>query len=157
MGVLCDTLERREDKEDTIRRYEQAKIYLDESLTLHGGGEGGKGKGSAQQHPVFGLHDRHEGYMRHEQALTRVNSGIDEFTAKLARVKWQNEKSLGFIAHGRPVLACGDGGMAVDNPRRLLKCLAAIELESGFVGGGLSSAMESLRLDESSVANSRER
>ncbi len=155
MGVLCDTLERREDKEDTIRRYEQAKIYLDESLTLHGGGEGGKGKGSAQQHPVFGLHDRHEGYMRHEQALTRVNSGIDEFTAKLARVKWQNEKSLGFIARGRPILACGDGGM--DNPQRLLKCLAAIELDSGFEGSGLSSAMESLRLDASSVASSRER
>jgi PI-3-kinase-related kinase SMG-1 len=41
---LCETAADKGDKEQLIRLYEMAKIYLDESLTLHGDGAKNKGK-----------------------------------------------------------------------------------------------------------------
>ncbi len=40
---LCDLMVGRDAKEEKIRMYDMAKIYLDESLTLHGDGAKNKG------------------------------------------------------------------------------------------------------------------
>lgn len=148
MSVLCESLDKREDKEDNIRLYGQAKIYLDESLTLHG--ESGKGgKGSTNQHPVFSLHERYDAYSRHEQSLSRCNASNTELQTKLARTKEQNEKSFKFIVSSQQTLSALQYNESdiTDRPQHLLKSLASLELVD-CKKNTLETAMEQLNLED---------
>lgn len=154
MSVLCDSQDKREDKEDNIRLYEQAKIYLDESLTLHG--EGGKGgKGSTSQHAVFSLHERYVVYSRHEQGLSRCNASNMELQTKLARTKEQNEKSFNFIASSQQTLGALQSNESdiTDHPQQLLKSLASFELVDCKTNT-LEAAMKQLDLEDQQMVAS---
>lgn len=73
INFLCDLNEKKDLKENLIRLHEQAKIYLDESLTLHS--ENSKTRGA--QHAVYSLHDRYTEYLVYTQNLDRINKTID--------------------------------------------------------------------------------
>jgi hypothetical protein len=76
IGLISDSIGKRQDKENLIRLHEQAKIYLDESLTLHG--ENNKSSKGLNQHAVFTLHDRYALYLVYSENLQSVNTLIDK-------------------------------------------------------------------------------
>ena len=94
VNLLCELTEQRDHKDNMIRLNESAKIYLDESLTLHG--ENGKTKGSPQ-HPVYTLHDRYVKHLGHQKNLNSVLDKIQAHTAKLTRKQQESAYSIEFI------------------------------------------------------------
>lgn len=73
-NVICELMEKIEHKEKRIHLHEQAKIYLDESLTLHG--KTTKTKQQAQ-HSVYSLHERYDQYAEFNRNAQAIFSQID--------------------------------------------------------------------------------
>lgn len=93
VSSLCESMNKRENKEDLLRLYEQAKIYLDESLTLH---SDTKTKG-ASQHPVYSLHDRYETYLTYQQSVNRVVTLNQSVMDSFYEISTQYSSSIDFI------------------------------------------------------------
>ena len=89
INSIGDSMEKRIEREKTIRLHEQAKIYLDESLTLHG--ENNKATKNTNQHPVYTLHDRYAEYLHFNNNSKTICSLID------AQVEYYEKLSLGHI------------------------------------------------------------
>lgn len=81
---IYDLKQKSEQKENLIRLHELAKIYLDESLTLHND----KSKLSSQ-HPVYSLQDRFAKYSQYtsnkENILTKIKGLISSFKLKTSQ------------------------------------------------------------------------
>ena len=93
VNLLCDLMSKREAKETSVRLHEQAKIYLDESLTLH---SETKTKG-AGQHPVYTLHDRYHKYTVYNQKFDDLVQSIDKKVQEFDKMSEQHQKSLSFL------------------------------------------------------------
>ena len=78
---LCDLKQKSEHKENLIKLHELAKIYLDESLTLH------SDKSRVNQHPVYSVHERYAKYCDYtdnkENILNKIRLQLNNFTKML--------------------------------------------------------------------------
>lgn len=93
ISLLCHLVDKRFEKENRIRLHEQAKIYLDESLTLRS--ESTKAKTS--QHPVYTLHDRYIKFLEHNEALKKVFSSLDSRIQYYEKLSEEHYNSIAFV------------------------------------------------------------
>jgi len=75
---LCDLIKKINQREGEIRLHEQSKIYLDESLTLHGEISSKSNRSPGQVHPVYSLHERYARHVHLAEAMARVCAALDQ-------------------------------------------------------------------------------
>ena len=92
---MCELIEKVNQKEAQIGLHEQSKIYLDESLTLHGD-ISSKSK-LLQNHAVYTLHERYAKYSEFTSGLKGVRSQLDEKINEFERISDSQVNSLRFI------------------------------------------------------------
>jgi hypothetical protein len=92
---ICELTEKADQKELIIRLHEQSKIYLDESLTLHG--EISSKTKSPQLHPVYTLHERHSRYLEFNEALKKVKDALTKQIEAFEMLSLSHLKSIRFI------------------------------------------------------------
>lgn len=101
VNVVCELIEKYENKEELIHLFESAKIYLDESLTLHS--ENSKTKGGGHQHAVYSLHDRYAVLVAYEQSLARIYKVADELLELFNDMKSGQKFAMDFIKNSNNI------------------------------------------------------
>ncbi|CAF0784356.1 unnamed protein product [Brachionus calyciflorus] len=89
--ILNDIAQKKGLNDNLIRLNEQAKIYLDESVTLH------ETMKSKTTHPVYTLHDRYNDYLIYNQNLELVNSSLDAEIQNLNSLSTGHLDSINFF------------------------------------------------------------
>lgn len=92
---VCELIEKIEQKEAQMGLHEQSKIYLDESLTLHGD-ISSKTK-VPQQHAVYTLHERYARYSEFSEALGKLRASLDQKIDTFEAISKSQMESLKFI------------------------------------------------------------
>jgi hypothetical protein len=77
IGLISELNQTLEQHDKSIVLSEKAKIYLDESLTLHNEPSKTKNSSLANQHAVYSLHERHAQYLDYAQNLEKVYELVD--------------------------------------------------------------------------------
>lgn len=93
---ICELTEKADQKELIIRLHEQSKIYLDESLTLHGE-ISSKTKSQPNPNPVYTLHERHSRYLEFNEALKKVKDALTKQIEAFETLSLSHLKSIRFI------------------------------------------------------------
>jgi len=92
---VIDLQQKRDYKETLIKQHEQAKIYLDECLTLHS--DTNKTKAAANQHLVYSLHDRFNRYSMYSQQRDSVYLKIKDLHDSFKKISNNFNESINFI------------------------------------------------------------
>jgi hypothetical protein len=124
IGLISDSIGKRKERENLIRLHEQAKIYLDESLTLHN--ENNKSSKSSNQHAVFNLHERYAGYLIYSENLKNVNSLIDKQIEIYEKISEGHLNSVNFMQKFQDLNKSLEGTINEKQPK-LLKIVSVYE------------------------------
>ncbi len=91
---LNDLINKKNSNDDLIRIYEQAKIYLDESITLHN--DNNKIK-LQNQHPVYSLHERYANYLTYISSLNQLKELVDEKINEFHKISNNHLLAVNFV------------------------------------------------------------
>ncbi len=94
---ISELNEKLESSERSIVLSEKAKIYLDESLTLHNEPNKTKNTSLANQHSVYSLHDRYAQYLEYAQNLEKVYDLVDNQIEHLETLFRSNARLCRFM------------------------------------------------------------
>lgn len=92
---VCELIEKVNHKEAQIRLHEQSKIYLDESLTLHG--EISSKTKSPQLHSVYSLHERYGKFLQFTAGLDKIRTLLDEKIDVFEKLSKSHSDAILFI------------------------------------------------------------
>lgn len=140
IGLISDSIGKRKERENLIRLHEQAKIYLDESLTLHN--ENNKSSKSSNQHAVFNLHERYAGYLIYSENLKNINSLIDKQIENYEKMSEGHLNSVSFMQKFQDLNKSPEGTINEKQPK-LLKIVSVFENQMENRTRNLSSSSTS--------------